>query len=208
MNRASVAPVVTARGTLTHGGYNMRSQGGQCETARKSRMFPGFRPHAAGRPRPLPNGDLGTVVISGPGRVSDTAERGKLVPVPIPPGGEPPVTASWPTPALYCHDQRPNEYEASVPVSHHPVFTRVGTVLLPALVSVSVLAGPAQPSAWAQSRERVLFVSAVDGAGKPVEQLAPADVSVGRTASRARCCGSLPRPTHCRSRWSWTTARR
>jgi VWFA-related protein len=63
-------------------------------------------------------------------------------------------------------------------VSHHPVFNRVGTLLVPALVSVSVLAGPAQPPAWAQSRDRVLYVSAVDRAGKPVEQLAPADVSV------------------------------
>lgn len=61
---------------------------------------------------------------------------------------------------------------------HLPVVRRAGVVVMPVLVSLAVGAGPGQPAAWAQSRDRVLYVSAVDAAGKPVAQLAPSDVTV------------------------------
>jgi VWFA-related protein len=63
-------------------------------------------------------------------------------------------------------------------VSHSPFAARAGIALLPALLAVIVLTGPGQSPAWAQARERTLYVSAVDASGKPVAQLGPADVTV------------------------------
>lgn len=59
-----------------------------------------------------------------------------------------------------------------------PLVARAGAALVPVLSSVAFLLGPGHAPAAAQARERVMFVSAVDAAGKPVEQLTPADVRV------------------------------
>lgn len=58
------------------------------------------------------------------------------------------------------------------------VTLRTGIQSRPVLLSLLVLCGLATSSVSAQTRERAIYVSAVDAKGAPVESLAPADVGV------------------------------